>query len=155
MSGPTTSIWATPVVAVMLTSCSVTSVSERDAGVDQRAAAEAQSQLLGSLEREDQLNWMALTTADFTALEGGKAIDRQALFGLVGAAHRNGTHFVWTVTDVKIRSSKSLFVMSYRNVGKVIKSGAAQPMEWLETAAFRYEDAQWRAFLLTSERVAQ
>jgi hypothetical protein len=119
------------------------------------AAVKVVSEMYAAAEVDDEAGFRSTITHNFYAYDNGRRFDGMELFNLIKTLHSQGNHFQWKVTEPVATVSCDLALVTYVNQGAIGEGKALSPMRWLESAALRYEDGQWRIGFMQSQRAAQ
>jgi hypothetical protein len=104
--------------------------------------------------RRDDLAALAKIQAPgFYAYDGGKKYEGLALGELVKGAHASGVKIEWGLHDFDVHLACDQAWVAWINTGAAGKAGALQPVTWLESAVFDWQDGAWRMAFLHSARV--
>lgn len=103
--------------------------------------------------REDYAAGYALQAPGFYAYDGGKRFNGTELGELLRTAKAAGSRVEWNLHDLDVHVACDQAWAAWVNTGAGGKTGAMQPVTWLESMVLGYADGRWRVEFLHSDRV--
>ena len=126
-----------------------------DQAKDQAAILDTMQTFFAAAASDDLAKFHSIVTANFSAFDGGKRFDGDALMDLIKTAHAAGKVYVWSVTEPEIHIECNTAWIAYVDRGSIQDASGKKDLTWLESGIFEKQNGTWRIRFLHSTRVPQ
>jgi len=144
-------------IAGLLTSTMGATAADQSSpsGADQAQVTEAIRSFFAAATADDLDKLHAVTAPDFYAFDAGGRFTRDALMGMIKAAHAAGKVYVWTVNEPEVHISGDISWITYVNRGSIKDTSGTKDVTWLESAVLQKEQGIWRIHFFHSTRAPE
>jgi len=120
---------------------------------EQEAVVRAIRTFYEAAAKDDLALLNTVAAPDFSAFDGGKRFDGDALMELIRSLHAAGNSYVWTVTEPEVHLFGETALITYVNRGSIRDPSGEKARTWLESALLRKDHGTWRIVFFHSTRV--
>lgn len=119
---------------------------------DPSAVSGAVQGMFSALAAGDLQTSRSYLAPEFFIFDGGVRFDGTGIMDVIARQQKDGSIYVWKVTDPEVRFACTTAWIAYVNKGSVTKDGATVPVTWLESGVLEHRSGRWLIVFMHSTR---